>query len=69
LRAHGGSWNSTGPSVSPSAATTRNRCAIASLESASFAACVMRRGAFSAKRKSGGTRAAQPASTLSAGIR
>src|SRR3569833_2722896 len=65
----GGNWNRTAPSLSSSVvARRRNSIASGTALSRRFS-CVMRRGAFSAKKKCLGTAFAQRANTSSAGMR
>ena len=66
---NGGSWNSSVPSLLPSAAATSQKRAVESPASFSRLSCVMRRGAFSVNRYGDGTCSAQPATSFSVGIR
>ena len=63
----GGSWNSSAPSRGPSSAAASQNARSGSATSRSLRSCVMRRGAFSVKRKSAGTCAAQPVDELRRG--
>ena len=53
----------------PSSAAASQNARSGSATSRSLRSCVMRRGAFSVKRKSAGTCAAQPVTSLAVGIR
>ena len=65
----GGSWNSTGPSLSPSPSDASASRSTADAVSTSRLSWVIRRGLLSAKRNSGGVSPAQRASTSAVGMR